>query len=154
LENRDEALARSKGHNGDFDSSALPLGIFQAGASAQVPTHYEATLESLNRHPLPVWYADAKLGIFIHWGLYSVPGWAPITHPSHDFSSNMAEYYNAIPDGVIDDRFGSRTPISNRPNTRRSTRSARRSGKNTAALAALSATTGPSGKPRPSLQTN
>ena len=26
--------------------------------------------------------------IFIHWGLYSVPGWAPLTHPDHDFSSN------------------------------------------------------------------
>jgi alpha-L-fucosidase len=26
---------------------------------------------------MPVWYDDAKLGIFIHWGLYSVPGWAP-----------------------------------------------------------------------------
>ncbi len=24
----------------------------------------------------PTWYDDAKLGIFVHWGLYSVPGWA------------------------------------------------------------------------------
>jgi len=36
---------------------------------AQPTTHYEPTLEFLNRHPLPQWYADAKLGIFIHWGL-------------------------------------------------------------------------------------
>lgn len=40
---------------------------------------YEATIESLKKHPLPDWYADAKLGIFIHWGLYSVPGWAVLT---------------------------------------------------------------------------
>ncbi|MEZ5141241.1 MAG: alpha-L-fucosidase [Acidimicrobiales bacterium] len=26
---------------------------------------------------LPDWYDDAKLGVFLHWGLYSVPGWAP-----------------------------------------------------------------------------
>jgi alpha-L-fucosidase len=51
------------------------------------PSHYEPTLESLNQHPLPQWYADAKLGIFIHWGLYSVPGWAPLVHPNHDFTS-------------------------------------------------------------------
>jgi alpha-L-fucosidase len=51
------------------------------------PSHYEATLESLNQHPLPQWYADAKLGIFIHFGLYSVPGWAPLVHPGHDFAS-------------------------------------------------------------------
>jgi len=54
---------------------------------ADAPTRYEATLESLNKHPLPQWYADAKLGIFIHWGLYSVPGWAPLVHPEHDFAS-------------------------------------------------------------------
>jgi len=55
---------------------------------AQAPTHYEPTLESLNKHPLPAWYADAKLGIFVHWGLYSVPGWAPLVHPNHDFTSD------------------------------------------------------------------
>ncbi len=26
--------------------------------------------------PLPTWFADAKFGIFIHWGPYSVPAWA------------------------------------------------------------------------------
>ncbi len=56
--------------------------------SAQAPVKYEPTIESLDQHPLPQWYAGAKLGIFIHWGLYSVPGWAPLTHPDHDFSSN------------------------------------------------------------------
>lgn len=54
---------------------------------AQAPAHYEPTMESLNRHPLPQWYADSKLGIFVHWGLYSVPGWAPLVHPEHDFTS-------------------------------------------------------------------
>jgi alpha-L-fucosidase len=38
---------------------------------------FEGTWDSLQSHRAPVWYDDAKLGIFIHWGLYSVPGWAP-----------------------------------------------------------------------------
>jgi alpha-L-fucosidase len=38
---------------------------------------YEGTWESVRAHRVPDWYDDAKLGIFIHWGLYSVPGWAP-----------------------------------------------------------------------------
>ncbi|MCX6432071.1 MAG: alpha-L-fucosidase [Actinobacteria bacterium] len=38
---------------------------------------YEATWESVSTHPLPDWYDDAKLGIFLHWGLYSIPGWGP-----------------------------------------------------------------------------
>jgi alpha-L-fucosidase len=38
---------------------------------------YEPTWESLDQHAVPEWYHDAKLGIFIHWGVYSVPAWAP-----------------------------------------------------------------------------
>lgn len=70
--------------------AAIFAGILSFGmlSFAQAPTHYEPSLESLDQHPLPQWYAGAKLGIFIHWGLYSVPGWAPINHPEHDFSSN------------------------------------------------------------------
>jgi alpha-L-fucosidase len=70
----------------------------------QPPVKYEPTIESLNRHPLPRWYAGAKLGIFIHYGLYSVPGWAPLLHPEHDFrnpdyikNNPYAEwYYNVM----------------------------------------------------------
>lgn len=40
---------------------------------------YEPTWESLSTHPMPDWYDDCKLGIFIHWGLYSVPAWAEVT---------------------------------------------------------------------------
>ena len=38
---------------------------------------FEATLESLQTHEVPQWYHDAKFGIFVHWGLYSVPAFAP-----------------------------------------------------------------------------
>lgn len=34
---------------------------------------YEPTWESLDSRPLPNWYDKAKIGIFIHWGVYSVP---------------------------------------------------------------------------------
>ena len=43
---------------------------------------YLPTDSSLSQHPLPAWYQDAKLGIFIHWGLYSVPAWAKGTKTS------------------------------------------------------------------------
>ena len=35
------------------------------------PARYEPTLESLRRHPVPEWYHDAKLGIFVHWTMAS-----------------------------------------------------------------------------------
>ena len=35
---------------------------------------YDTTWESLDKRPVPQWYKDVKFGIFIHWGVYSVPG--------------------------------------------------------------------------------
>lgn len=38
---------------------------------------YAANWESLDSRPVPEWFSDAKFGIFIHWGPYSVPAWSP-----------------------------------------------------------------------------
>ncbi|MEV0808963.1 alpha-L-fucosidase [Micromonospora sp. NPDC050200] len=38
---------------------------------------YTGDYASLERHPTPQWFDDAKFGIFIHWGAYSVPAWGP-----------------------------------------------------------------------------
>lgn len=38
---------------------------------------YEANWASIDSRPIPSWFEDAKFGIFIHWGLFSVPSWAP-----------------------------------------------------------------------------
>jgi len=51
---------------------------------------YEANWASLDTRPIPEWYENAKFGIFIHWGLYSVPSWAPNTG---DVYSRYAEWY-------------------------------------------------------------
>jgi len=34
---------------------------------------YEPNWESLRAYTVPEWFKDAKLGIFIHWGVYAVP---------------------------------------------------------------------------------
>jgi alpha-L-fucosidase len=49
---------------------------------------YGPTVASLADHPLPDWWRDAKFGIFIHWGVYSVPAWAPT-----NWVLNLAEWY-------------------------------------------------------------
>ncbi len=38
---------------------------------------YEANWQSIDSRPVPAWFEDVKFGIFIHWGVYSVPAWAP-----------------------------------------------------------------------------
>lgn len=50
---------------------------------------YQPTWESIDRRPTPNWFTDAKFGIFIFWGPYSVPAYAPILPGKSDY----AEWY-------------------------------------------------------------
>ncbi|HEV2351371.1 MAG TPA: alpha-L-fucosidase [Terriglobia bacterium] len=45
---------------------------------------YQASWDSLVKYQVPEWYRDAKFGIFIHWGVYSVPAF-----DSEWYSRNM-----------------------------------------------------------------
>ena len=45
---------------------------------------YKDDWDSLSAHPLPKWFRNAKFGIFIHWGVYSVPAFG-----SEWYSRNM-----------------------------------------------------------------
>lgn len=71
--------------------------------------------DSILKHETPEWFRDAKFGIFIHWGVYSVPAWAPrgmysewyprymyqSEHPVYDYHRNTwgenFEYEDFIP---------------------------------------------------------
>lgn len=58
-------------------------GLFcSINLSAQL---YQPNWESLDKRPTPQWFKDSKFGIFIHWGVYSVPGWST--------KGNYAEWY-------------------------------------------------------------
>jgi len=56
---------------GDPKDAAAPL---KAGPAA-TPRKYAPTWESIDGRPLPEWFNEAKLGIFVVWGPYSVPSW-------------------------------------------------------------------------------
>src|SRR5690349_20362660 len=56
--------------------SAAPLALSTA-ARLRAQTQSRSWAE-LDARPIPKWYADAKFGIFIHWGVYSVPAFAPV----------------------------------------------------------------------------
>ena len=68
-------------------------------------TRYTGTWESVKQHTVPAWYEDCKFGIFIHWGIYSVPAFAPRTWELGEVDSDeqwfcnnpYAEwYYNSV----------------------------------------------------------
>ena len=53
------------------------IGLY-AGSPLLAQKKYEPNWDSLDSRPIPSWFEDAKFGIFIHWGLYSVPAWGPV----------------------------------------------------------------------------
>ena len=57
-------------------SSNVFAGDERVGPEGSTKT-YEANWDSLNARPCPQWWKDAKFGIFVHWGVYSVPAFAP-----------------------------------------------------------------------------
>lgn len=56
---------------------AITLAILGSLVAAVGVGPYEANWASLDTRPNPQWFEDAKFGIFIHWGVYSVPSWGP-----------------------------------------------------------------------------
>ena len=52
--------------------------------------NYQPTWESLDQRPTPQWFDEAKFGIFIHWGVYSVPAYAD---PHSEIGDSYAEWY-------------------------------------------------------------
>jgi len=54
---------------------AMCLVVMAVSSSAQA--HYKPNWKSIDSRPIPAWFDEAKFGIFIHWGVYSVPSWGP-----------------------------------------------------------------------------
>ena len=53
---------------------------------------YKDDWQSLSGHKTPDWYYRAKLGIFIHWGIYSVPAYACEWYPRWMYNPGSREY--------------------------------------------------------------
>ena len=54
---------------------------------------YTADWASIDSRPIPKWFTDAKFGIFIHWGVYSVPSWGPLPSDGAGVYDCYAEWY-------------------------------------------------------------
>ncbi len=53
---------------------------------------YSPSWQSLDSRTIPAWFRNAKFGIFIHWGVYSVPAWRKLEEESY---ASYAEWYYA-----------------------------------------------------------
>jgi len=73
--------------------SCLSVLLSAAGAGAQT---YQPSWESLDLRATPGWFQDARFGIFIHWGVYSVPAYAPVIPGKLAYAE---WYWHAITEG-------------------------------------------------------
>jgi len=62
--------------------------------------------ESLQKYEVPEWYKDAKFGIFVHWGVYSVPAFGNEWYPRNMYSEGSEEYKHHIATYGPQDKFG------------------------------------------------
>jgi alpha-L-fucosidase len=67
---------------------------------------YRADWESLKNYEAPEWYKDAKFGIFIHWGAYSVAAFGSEWYPRMMYVEGSSEYLHHIETYGKPDKFG------------------------------------------------
>ena len=77
--------------------AAAPLALAAAGRAAAQQTRFQPTWDSIDRRPSPKWYTDAKFGIFIHWGVYSVPSYAAVNVKGENPYAEW--YWNSLTNG-------------------------------------------------------
>ena len=57
---------------------------------------YKDTWESLSNYTVPSWYKKAKFGIFIHWGIYSVPAFGNEWYSRSMYCKDSREFEHHI----------------------------------------------------------
>jgi alpha-L-fucosidase len=67
---------------------------------------FRADWDSLRRYETPDWFRDAKFGIFIHWGLYSVPAFGDEWYPRNMYQAGTDEYKHHLATYGPLDKFG------------------------------------------------
>jgi len=74
--------------------------------NANAQTRFQATWESLEKYQCPEWFRDAKFGIFIHWGVYSVPAFGNEWYPHEMYRKDSKVYKHHVEKYGTPDKFG------------------------------------------------
>src|SRR3954464_128921 len=77
---------------------------FSFAVSAQ--ERFQPTWESLKTYQAPEWFRDAKFGIFIHWGVYSVPAFSSEWYPRLMYQKDSLEYKHQVEKYGPENKFG------------------------------------------------
>jgi alpha-L-fucosidase len=67
---------------------------------------FQPTWESLERYTVPEWYLNGKFGIFIHWGVYSVPAFGNEWYPRNMYVQGSKEFAHHVETFGSHSKFG------------------------------------------------
>ena len=67
---------------------------------------YSADWESLSKHETPAWFKGAKFGIFIHYGIYSVPGYGNEWYSRNMYYEGTREFKHHVETYGPHNKFG------------------------------------------------
>jgi alpha-L-fucosidase len=67
---------------------------------------FQPTWPSLEKYETPRWYRDAKFGIFLHWGVYSVPAFDSEWYPRNMYIVGSPVYKHHIATYGPQSKFG------------------------------------------------
>lgn len=86
-------------------ASAGPVGQWSGPNAIRYPLDlkgpFKPTMESLEQYQVPEWFRDAKFGIFLHWGIYSVPAYG-----TADYGQFMYQPYQVVDPSLRDAIYG------------------------------------------------
>jgi alpha-L-fucosidase len=67
---------------------------------------FQPNWDALKAYKVPAWYEDAKFGIFIHWGLYSVPAFGSEWYPREMYTQGSPEFKHHVATYGPQSQFG------------------------------------------------
>lgn len=80
--------------------------IVMVNQNTYAQERYQANWDALKKYQTPEWFRDAKFGIFIHWGVYSVPAFSSEWYPRNMYLQGSDEYKHHVETYGPQNKFG------------------------------------------------
>lgn len=100
--NADDLVWQKAVRKFDSQRAALLQQVDQKGRSGP----FQPTWDSLQHYQVPAWYLDAKFGIFLHWGVYSVPAFGNEWYPRNMYRQGTPEFQHQVAAYGPQSKFG------------------------------------------------
>lgn len=88
----DDRVWENANHKFDAARAALLTQVDAQGNAGP----FRPDWDSLRNYKVPAWYQDAKFGIFLHWGVYSVPAFGNEWYPRNMYKEGTPEFAHHV----------------------------------------------------------